>query len=114
MSTVTDERRIFLHRVEMERTVQLSLHGRPLLRVEKNWMPFVVDGELRFVYRVDPLTVIRCVDLDRGECEVLYDEAPDIESVHGRSGGEVHGGTELELWRWPLYVGFLSYRPMAA
>jgi len=109
-------RRIGLHRLERGRTVLLSIAGRELLEAEKNWMPFVAGGELRFVYRVDPLVVLRCVDLDTGRCEVIRDEAPEVASVHGSGPLEVHGGTELRPWRWPYYVGFVHscapWRPM--
>ena len=116
MENAARQRRIFLHRVELGRTVELTLRGRPLQDVEKNWMPFVVGEELRFVYRVDPLVVIRLLDLETGVCEVAHDADPTIESVHGRCDGEVHGGTELRLWRWPYYIGFVHscapWRPM--
>lgn len=35
-------------------------------RYEKNWAPFVADGELRFIYSFDPAVILRC-DPDTGQ-----------------------------------------------
>lgn len=99
------ERGMFLCHLESGHTVRLRLRGRAMQRVEKNWMPFAYGSELRFVYRIDPITIVKC-DPHTGNCDIVYDEAPEIESVHGR-GEVVHGGSELHVWRWPYFIGFV-------
>jgi predicted GH43/DUF377 family glycosyl hydrolase len=66
---------------------------RPLLgphpeRHEKNWMPFVRDGELLLLYRCGPTIVLRC-DPATGELErIAESDAPDIaDELRGGSQG---------------------------
>lgn len=73
-----------------------------LVASEKNWTPFVRDGELYLAYTLNPLEVLR------------YDWQTDTVSLIGRSrfdqsfwrhGGFLAGGTPL-LLRGDEYVGF--------
>jgi predicted GH43/DUF377 family glycosyl hydrolase len=77
--------------------VDLRLHpksDRPLR--EKNWAPFSADGELRFVYNVNPLVVIG-MDLKTGLSHEISRQ-PDLPLPKWR-WGEISGGTPLLPWR---------------
>lgn len=118
MPLADGSRRLFLYHVESDRTIPLELDlPRGLQHWEKNWMPFVVGDELRFVYRVEPLTIIRVVDWRNGRCEVLHDEDP-LAAEFSRSGKAIHGGSNLVPWRREYQVGFVHpcnpWRPQLA
>lgn len=58
------------------------------MRHEKNWMPFVHDGALHYVYLCDPLTILR-VDAGTGRCTQVSALRPPIccEDFRGGSQG---------------------------
>jgi tetratricopeptide (TPR) repeat protein len=53
----------------------LPLKGPDPNRHEKNWLPFVKNGELFFIYSSDPF-VIKQPNLETGECETLLHYEP--------------------------------------
>ncbi len=99
-------------------TAARVLNGPDPHRHEKNWMPYVEDGELLFVYTPAP-TVITRVDPEHGDPEpVATHPAPDeANGLRGGSGGVavadgvlfcVHepfdfGGPRRYLHRWVLF-----------
>ena len=60
------------------------LHGPDPGRCEKNWLPFVKDGELLAIYGYQPYTVYR-VNQEAGKCETAlqYDPSLDFSSFRG-------------------------------
>lgn len=48
----------------------IPLQGPEPGRCEKNWLPFVRNGELLAIYGYDPLTILK-IDRETGACEVL-------------------------------------------
>lgn len=61
-------------KIHVERLIPLK--GPDPYRCEKNWLPFVSNGDLHVVYASDPLTIYR-PNLQTGECEtVLRAEQP--------------------------------------
>ena len=82
---------------------------------QKNWMPFVHDGDLHFVYSVDPHVVLRC-DADTGECsvvgatETLADRGAD--AAKPQSLAEARGGSNA-VRVGDVYVAFVhTTRPL--
>lgn len=78
-------------------------------RHEKNWMPFVHDDVLHYVYACDPLTILR-VDPGTGRCTAVSEEASPIccEDFRGGSQGipfddgylfVIHQVAEDQTWR---------------
>jgi hypothetical protein len=85
-----------LNPIERREIALLELEGsevisaRPLAgpnpgRHEKNWMPFVHDGELHFIYTCGPMVVLRC-DHRTGRL-TLAAEGPASELASGFRGG---------------------------
>ncbi len=50
---------------------KLRIHDEDWCKVEKNWTPFVFNGNLMFIYSFFPLIVLKC-DHETGNCEVVY------------------------------------------
>jgi tetratricopeptide (TPR) repeat protein len=61
---------------------------QPAQRDEKNWMPFVRDGVLSFLYSVDP-TVVRRFDLETGLSQEVSRATPHRALEHLRGGSQV-------------------------
>ncbi|MEO7398499.1 MAG: glycosyltransferase, partial [Ilumatobacteraceae bacterium] len=76
------------------------LHGPNPGRHEKNWMPFVHEDELHFVYAVAPTVILRC-DVDNGHVDVLH-EAEGPTSAEPLRGGSQ--GIPLDRGGWLFVV----------
>ena len=86
--------------------------GSPMLKAtdrkddiprDKHWMSFVKGGKLHFIHNLDPLRVMRC-ELS-GQCEFVYrDESSGF--VFHRHKNHLRGGTPMELYKYPYYIGF--------
>ncbi len=63
------------------------LAGPDPSRHEKNWMPFVLDGELHFLYSCSPAIVLRCDVRTGAMTRVAESEAPAGEGFRGGSQG---------------------------
>jgi predicted GH43/DUF377 family glycosyl hydrolase len=69
------------------------LAGPDAERHEKNWMPFVRDGELHFLYSCSPTIVLRCDVRSGAIMPVAESEAPAADGFRGGSQGvPVEGG----------------------
>ncbi|MBS0620313.1 MAG: hypothetical protein JSS61_02510 [Verrucomicrobia bacterium] len=62
----------------------VPLHGPELCRCEKNWLPFLMNGELHVVYSYDPFIIYK-PDLYTGECETVvhYETEHDFTRFRG-------------------------------
>ena len=96
------QRRMYIYNFTNRQITKLKVNEFELQKTEKNWCPLVIDDELHFVYRLNPLRILKCTDLETGICEIVHDEDTSQEGI----GNSPRGGTEFKLWRWPLYVGF--------
>lgn len=56
----------------------LPLLGPDVNRCEKNWLPFVKDGEMRLIYSSDPFVVYK-PNLVTGECEAVLNDQPSYD-----------------------------------
>ncbi len=54
----------------------LPLKGPDPNRHEKNWLPFVKDNELHFIYSSDPFILYK-PDLETGDCQTLLEYTPE-------------------------------------
>ena len=84
-TSVTQQRQISLCRLEdrmgkSEIAVDklTPLQGPDPHRCEKNWLPFVKDGNLYVVYSYDPLIIYQ-PHLETGACERVIHEVPDYD-----------------------------------
>lgn len=67
-------------------------HDQPSARHEKNWMPFVERDELRFVYSVEPVSVILRYD---DATQLVQPSAERMPSV----AGTLRGGSQMIVYR---------------
>jgi glycosyltransferase involved in cell wall biosynthesis/predicted GH43/DUF377 family glycosyl hydrolase len=63
------------------------LRGPTPGRHEKNWMPFVIGSELRFVYSCGPTEVLRC-DTDTGRVETVSRQPASAPAARFRGGSQ--------------------------
>jgi hypothetical protein len=61
----------------------IPLKGPDPYRCEKNWLPFIEDGLVHFIYSYDPF-VIYTHDIDTGHCETSVHYHPDHDFSHMR------------------------------
>lgn len=52
-------------------------------RHEKNWLPFIKDGEIHTIYSYDPLTIYK-INQETGETETVLSEKPPLDFSHFR------------------------------
>jgi hypothetical protein len=64
------------------------LRGAFSIHHQKNWMPFVENDQLYFIYSLDPVRVMR-FDRDRGAAEVFRENAAPGALEHLRGGGQL-------------------------
>jgi hypothetical protein len=71
-----NDRRMVLMEHATGRMSTLEIAGLPQQRAEKNWMPFVHEGSLHFIYQLDPLVILRCEHEgeDSGRCTCVVPE----------------------------------------
>lgn len=102
------ERRIFLYDVAEDRCREVTVEGLTQNRIEKNWVPFVVDGTLHFLYAINPLVVLRQSGPlgDTAHFEILH-KATRESFVRADFPW---GGTPLLPWMGSMYVGFAHSR----
>lgn len=62
--------------------IEYPLTKQNRLRTEKNWMPFTVDGDLHFIYKIDPLVILK---YGEDNCTTVY-EAPTAVMKHKKTG----------------------------
>jgi len=72
--------------------------GPDPMRCEKNWLPFVKDGEFQVIYSSDPLIVFK-PDVDTGICEtsILHEQKYDYSSFRGSAPPIAWNGGYLAL-----------------
>ena len=70
----------------------LRIDGVELHDVEKNWSPFVHDGELLMSYSVEPHVVLRCAWVG-GACEVAHNSSNPFLATYLTLGQVLRGGT---------------------
>ncbi len=70
----------------------VACHVQPSDRHEKNWMPVVTDGELRFVYGVEPTSMVVKYDDTR---HLVWPEASRLPATPAT----IRGSSQLLPWR---------------
>lgn len=73
---------------------------------DKHWMPFVKNNQLYFVHCLDPLRVMKC-RIPSGFCEFIYKQDTKQAFTFHRHTSPLRGGTPLELYEYPYYVGIV-------
>ncbi|CAD5111398.1 unnamed protein product [Dimorphilus gyrociliatus] len=71
---------------------------------DKHWMPFTKKGQLYFVHCLDPLRVMKC-RVPSGFCEFIFKQDKKNSFAFHRHTSPLRGGTPLEVYEYPYYVG---------
>jgi predicted GH43/DUF377 family glycosyl hydrolase len=72
-------------------------------KVQKNWMPFLYNDNLMFVYSVNPHTILQC-DTISGRCEKV------CVSSNSEISSEIRGGSPAKLYG-DVYIALTHKRP---
>lgn len=64
------ERFMFLMNLTSNKIVKLTINGMKL-SVEKNWSPLIHNNELYFVYSLEPIIILKCIDVNKGICRKI-------------------------------------------
>jgi tetratricopeptide (TPR) repeat protein len=101
----TGQRQISLCKLADEQDAQarsldflIPLQGPDPYRCEKNWLPFVKDGEMQMVYSCHPFTVFK-PNLETGACKTVlrYEPKHDFSRFRGSAGPIPFNGGYLML-----------------
>lgn len=87
------------------------LQGDFLTNIEKNWLPFVRDDNLYFIYNSWPFTVIT-TDVDTGVCSVVtkkYHETHDLQNLRGSAPPIPYGDEYLYVTHEVAWVNWRTY-----
>jgi tetratricopeptide (TPR) repeat protein len=93
----------------------LPLQGPDPTRHEKNWLPFVREGELFFIYASDPFQIVK-PDLKTGACETVFEYMPEHDFSRFRGSAapiEFEGGLLMlvhEVIQDPSYTRTYVHR----
>ena len=66
---------MFIFNIETSVCEEIIIDDLPQNRVEKNWVPFVLDDRLHLLYSINPLVVLRQKDQSQfssAEFEIVY------------------------------------------
>ena len=100
-----NDRRQVVYNHNTLKIVVLTVEGLTLQRAEKNWMPFIVQDELHFIYQLDPLVVLRC-DVLTGKCTCVVPSCSNLPPFNTRNA-IARGGTSMVKVAENLFFGFL-------
>jgi cytidyltransferase-like protein len=94
-------RQMYLYNVNKDKISHLHIKYVDVKKIyQKNWTPYVYNNSLYFVYSFCKLCVVKLINIDNGECEI----------VHGNpllfTNKDIFGGTNLCYWKDDLYIGF--------
>jgi hypothetical protein len=87
VAMASSTKRIMLMRLSADLTQVVARHHQPSPRIEKNHMPFVRGDELRLIYSVEPLIVMRYNHL-------THMAAPSAMAIHTKPA-LVRGGSQI-------------------
>lgn len=98
-------RGMYIYNINTNKMVRLTHPDIDPSVIQKNWVPFVLNGELYFVYSFLPtLTILKLTD-DAGRCELVTGEIVPQHNMRLK-----YGSTPLIPWSYPYYIGFLHSR----
>ena len=87
------------------------LQGDFLADIEKNWLPFVQDDKLYFIYNSSPFTIIT-TDVDTGVCSVVkktYHASRDLQNLRGSAPPIQYGDEYLYVTHEVAWVNWRTY-----
>ncbi len=84
--------------------VFLQVENMKKNNIEKNWAPFVKDGNIYFVYNYDPLIIIRYDLNPQGICQLIYSQN-NVKLPFDTSNTFLRGGSNLIPYKDGYYIG---------
>lgn len=94
-------RQMYLYNVNKDKITHLYIKDIDIKKIyQKNWIPYIYNDSLYFIYSFCKLCVIKLIDVNKGECEIVYGN-PSL-----FTNKDIFGGTNLCYWKDNLYIGF--------
>lgn len=103
------ERRIFIYDVNANTCRQVHVNGLTQNKVEKNWVPFILDDKLHLLYSLEPLVVLRQSDVSSTD-RMYFDVVHKATAERAIRADSPWGSTPFVPWIPPYYVGFAHSR----
>lgn len=105
ISKKNNTRQMFLYNIKQSKLSQLYINSCDISKItQKNWMPYIYQENLYFIYSIYELCVLKLISHDSGECEIVSGH-PSRFTNKG-----LFGGTNLCHWKNNLYIGFIHSR----
>ena len=105
ISKKDNTRQMFLYNIKQTKLCQLYINSYDISKItQKNWMPYVYDDNLYFIYSICELCVLKLISHDSGECEIVFGDPSKI------TNKGLFGGSNLCYWKNNFYIGFLHSR----
>lgn len=80
---------------------------------EKNWVPMVINNTLHLIRHLDPLHVLKCLDMVK--CEFVRNDTDAFTYQMDDLKVPLRGGTSFELYRYKVStrcIYFLRFIPL--
>ena len=105
VSKKDNSRQMFLYNIKKSKLCQLYINNYDISKIiQKNWMPYIYEDSLYFIYSICELCILKVISTDTGECNIVFGD-PSKFTDKG-----LFGGSNLCHWRKNLYIGFLHSR----
>jgi cytidyltransferase-like protein len=105
ISKKDNSRQMFLYNIKQTKLCQLYINSYDIRKItQKNWMPYLYEDSLCFIYSICELCVLKLISFDSGECEIVFGHPSKF------TNNGLFGGSNLCHWRNNLYIGFIHSR----
>ena len=100
-------RNMYLYNIEKEHFCKLTINNFDIthIRSQKNWIPYINNNEIYFIYCLDELTVLKLIDINNGITTCIKGNPLNFNNKYN-----YYGSTQLIQWNYPNYIGFLHTR----
>jgi hypothetical protein len=100
-------RNMYLYNIEKEHFCKLTINNFDITHIknQKNWIPYIYNNEIYFIYSLDELTILKVIDIDNGITTCIKGDPLNFNNKY-----KYFGSTQLIQWNYPNYIGFLHTR----
>lgn len=100
-------RNMYLYNIEKDHFCKLTINNFDISHIknQKNWIPYIYNNEIYFIYCLDELTILKLIDIDNGITECIKGNPLNFNNKY-----MYYGSTQLIQWNYPNYIGFLHTR----
>ena len=98
--------KMYIYNLESEAVIKISVKDFDVeSQHQKNWIPYVYNDKLYFIYSIKPTCVLEVTDIDKGKCIIVKGNPSEYDDE-----AQCYGSTPLVQWTDTLFVGFAHRR----